>query len=157
MAPRKSYPRRKKPHGSGGEFPKMVYHPVTGDGTVVRDRDAQEQSGYVEYDELSVPFSGATTKHPLPVEGRPAQKSKADSPNKGAAAELGFKTKAEVTELLKEMEIKFDGRKSADDLAAEHRAAIEAYLTDDEDESDEDGSDEDESDEDDEDDESPAE
>jgi hypothetical protein len=120
----------------------MAYHPATGDGCVFANADELEQSGYVEAADLTVPPSGATTKHPLPVSGAPKKKakgaSKPEPDHAGTAAKLGLESKEEVTDLLTEMEIKFDGRKSADALAAEFYAEIEAYLEEDEEEDDED-------------------
>jgi hypothetical protein len=115
----------------------MAYHPVTGDGCSFASADELELSGYVELDNLTVPPSGATTKHPLPVSGAPKKAKGASKPepdHAGTAAKLGLESKEEVTELLTEMEVKFDGRKSADALAAEFYQEIEAYLEEDEDE-----------------------
>lgn len=140
-------PRRKHPHGSGPEWPKMLYHPYTGDGCVFRSAQDAEDAGYVELTELEVAYSGLTTKRPIPVPDAKkgnAGKAKAQNPNKGAAAELGFESKADLRQFLDGMEVDYDARKSADDLAAEFREQIEEFL---EDEDSDEGSDEDEDDE----------
>lgn len=137
----RNFPRKRGLHNAGPEYPKMLYHPQLGDGCIFATPE-DVADGYVEFHELEVPFSGRTSKEPLPVSGfeyvPPGQPKPAedDAPvEDGLAEELGFNSKRALTRYLREqLEVEFDGRQSADALATQFKdQLLEALTAEDED------------------------